>query len=122
MAEGFARAYGGGDLYVESAGTKPKGIHPYTRWAMNEVGIDTSAQTSKVLDPERMGSFDYVITLCGDARDHCPSVDGRHWEIPDPAAARGGPSDIIRTFRFVRNLIEKQVKQLLSEILQVSKV
>ena len=121
MAEAFTRYYGGDQVAVDSAGTSPKGIHPHTLWAMNEVGIDISHQTSDALEKKELGEFDYVITLCGEARDSCPvlptHVRSEHWGLPDPARARGKPLEVLQAFRVVRVQIERQVKNLLTRVL-----
>ena len=122
MAEGFARYYGGDDVNADSAGTHPVGINAYAKWAMNEAGIDISDQTSDPLEQKNLPQYDHIITLCGDARDNCPTLPSdanvEHWNLPDPAAVRGRPQDVINSFRAIRNEIEKRVKQLLTGILQ----
>lgn len=121
MAEGFARYYALDAVDVDSAGTRPVGVNPYAVWAMNEAGIDISGQTSDPVEEKDLQSYDYVVTLCGDARDHCPPlpphVKVAHWPLPDPARVKGSPRDIIAAFRHVRNEIERRVKGLLKEIL-----
>jgi arsenate reductase len=88
---------------------------------MNEVGVDISQQTSDALASKDLAGFDYVVTLCGDARDHCPSlpsgVSVEHWDLPDPAAVRGYPEEVQRSFRIVRYQLEKRVKVLLKRVL-----
>lgn len=122
MAEGFARYYGGDMVSVDSAGTNPSGIHSYTAWAMNEAGIDISSQTSDALESKDFSRFDYLVTLCGDARDRCPvlpaGIHCEHWDLPDPASVRGSPADRIKAFRMVRNEIEQRVKKVLETILR----
>ena len=121
MAEGFARYYGGARVGADSAGTRSRGIHPKTLWAMNEVGIDISHQTSDALAGKNLHEFDYVITLCGDARDRCPQlpagVEAEHWDLPDPARARGQSFEVIQAFRIIRYQIERRVQDLLERIL-----
>lgn len=124
MAEAFARYYGGDLVQVDSAGTDPKGIHEYTSWAMNEVGIDISNQSSDALDSKDLSQFDVAVTLCGDARDNCPSMPAgirtEHWDLPDPARARGQPLERLRAFRVVRLQIERRVKDLLQRLVGVN--
>jgi len=118
MAEGFARYYGGDLVEADSAGLQPKGVHPHTVWAMNEAGVDISSQTSDSLTSKRLDNFDVVVTLCGSARDNCPvmppGVPTEHWDLPDPAAARGKPLEVQAAFRIVRYQIERRVKDLLT--------
>ena len=91
---------------------------------MNEVGIDIRHQTSDPLSAFRLGDFDCVVTLCGDARDNCPplprTVRQEHWSMSDPAKSRGAPSDILKTFRVVRDQVERRVKALLERELHNS--
>lgn len=78
MAEGFAnhikkRMYSGKDLLILSAGVEPKPINPLSIKVMSEKGVDISNYKSKSLDDIDLTNADYIITLCGDARDRCPS-------------------------------------------------
>lgn len=120
MAEGFMRSYGGESIDVESAGTLPVGLNPNTVSAMNEVGIDISGQTSNSLQEKNIKEYDWVITLCGDARDSCPGVPAgvrtEHWSLLDPAQAEGSPKEIIEVFRVVRCQIENRVRKILEQI------
>jgi arsenate reductase len=82
-----------GDHYIAySAGTNPKGVDPRIIAVMNEIGCDISQQTSKGLDQFVDQQFDYVITLCDQAKERCPTFSGAaaiHWSFDDPAAAEG---------------------------------
>ena len=108
MAEGLARHFRIWDE-VRSAGTAPKGINPHAIMAMDEIGIDISAQQSKPLTPELISWADVVITLCGDARDSCPVLpSGKkhvHWGFDDPAAVEGEAEVVRAAFRRVRDEI-----------------
>lgn len=86
IAEGFARHLKADVLDASSAGTDPKGINPMAVAVMAEVGIDISGQESKHIDSFRDTAFDYVITLCGDARETCPFFPGKvvHHGFADP--------------------------------------
>lgn len=120
MAEAWARYYGGDRVVVDSAGTRPQGINPNAVWAMNEVGINILHQSSDPLSDKKLDKFDYVITLCGDARDSCPALPpgtkSEHWAIPDPAGVVGLPGDVIAAFRVVRYHIEQKVCDLLARV------
>lgn len=122
MAEGFARYYGGDRVEAHSAGVAPLPINPYAQWAMNEAGIDISGQQSSALDGLNLTSFDHVVTLCEEARERCAdlpsSVKSEHWEVLDPARARGKPLEVIQAFRLARNDIERRVKALLTNIFE----
>ena len=111
MAQAFARLHGGDQVEAYSAGSRPSGVvNPKAVAAMAELGYDLTTHASKSLDEVRDLAFDYVITMgCGDT---CPFIAARHrrdWQIPDPRAME--PAE----FRQVRDLIERQVKELLDE-------
>lgn len=120
IAEAFARYYGGDKIVAESAGVRPQGLNAYAIWCMNESGIDISQQLSKPLDGRNLSDYDYVITLCGDARDNCPAlpagIKSQHWSIPDPARVTGQPLEVLKAFRSVRNQVEVRVRRLLQEV------
>ena len=109
MAQAFATLHGAGRVAAYSAGSRPSGvINPKAIAAMAELGYDLSAHASKSLDEVRDQAFDYVVTMgCGDA---CPFIAAKHrldWQIPDPKHLE--PAE----FRQVRDLIERQVLDLL---------
>src|SRR5256714_3304302 len=88
MAEGFLRELGGGRFEVESAGVQPSGVRAEAVEAMREVGIDISRQRSKSVEEFAGREFDYVITVCDNARENCPLFPGKtervHWSFDDP--------------------------------------
>lgn len=94
---------GGGALDVHSAGTNPKGINPYTLQVLSEAGIDASAERSKHVSEYEGQQFDYVITVCDDAAEHCPLFPGDvqriHWSLRDPSAADGTDEEKFEAFR-----------------------
>ncbi len=93
MAEALLRRFGGSDFEVQSAGTAPKGVNPFTVEVLAKHGIDWSAATSKSVDLFLDESFDYVITVCDRARQSCPVFPGQHnslhWGLDDPAEVDG---------------------------------
>jgi len=113
MAAGFMNSLGAGRVEVLSAGSAPKdSINPIAVQAMQEVGIDISHNTPKVLTPEAVQESDAVITMgCGDA---CPFYPGKRYEdwVLDDPAGQG-----IESVRVMRDDIKKRVEQLLSELL-----
>lgn len=115
MAEGFAAKYLP-DWRVASAGVETHGLNPKAVAVMAEVGIDISQHQSKLIDLDYLTSSDLVVTLCGDAQDKCPmtppTVERRHWPLPDPAQAQGTDAEIMQVFRDVRDEIERRVKAL----------
>jgi arsenate reductase len=122
MAQAFLNHFAGDRFEAYSAGLEPKGIHPYTRKVMEEVGLDLMEHTSKHLS-EYMGKvhFGYLITLCSDADEKCPSTFpgmGRrlHWAFEDPAAFQGTDEETLEKFRQVRDQIERRVKEWVEDL------
>jgi thioredoxin type arsenate reductase len=125
MAEGLLRNFSGGSVEAWSAGTHPKAIHPYAVRAMQEIGIDISSQRSKSLESLRELEFDWVITVCDQARQSCPVLPGAlktlHWDVRDPAAAEGSDEERITAFRSVREDLCERIRLLLLEMQGASK-
>lgn len=119
MAEGFGKKYLGDEYNVYSAGVEAHGLNPRAVKVMAEAGIDISQQTSDIIDPELLNQADYVITLCGDARDRCPltpsHVKRDHWGFEDPARAEGSEEEQLKVFRRVRDEIEERIKKFGAE-------
>ena len=105
LAEALLRTRGGDAFEVHSAGTEPKGINPLTLRVLAEAGIDASWARSKSVTEFLGRSFDYVITVCDQARDACPVFPGvhesLHWGYEDPAAAEGTEEERLAVFRRV---------------------
>ena len=113
MAEGFALNLLPYNIYIKSAGTEAHGLNPYTVHTMNEVGIDISHHKSKKINNDEIEKFDLVITLCGDAKDKCPTLNVNkhvHWDIPDPANFKGNESHTKQKYSEVRELILDKIK------------
>lgn len=107
MAEALLRRAAGGAFAVESAGTDPGVLHPLAVRVMAEAGIDISSQRSKDVRGFLDQRFDYVITVCDDARERCPVFPGAvrqlHWSLPDPSAAGGDDEERAEAFRRARD-------------------
>ena len=105
LAEALLRSRGGADFEVHSAGTEPKGINPLTLRVLAEAGIDASWARSKSVNEYLGQSFDYVISVCDEARQVCPVFPGvhesLHWGYEDPAAAEGTEEERLAVFRRV---------------------
>ncbi|WP_456401645.1 arsenate reductase ArsC [Persephonella sp.] len=121
MAEGFCKFHSkilSLDIKVYSAGSKPAGeIHPLTYTVMKEKGIDISDQFSKSIDEIPLNELDYIITLCSEAVEDCPTFFGKHiehWNLPDPVKSKDNYQ--INSFRNVRDIIELKIKDLLKRI------
>jgi thioredoxin type arsenate reductase len=103
MAEAILEQVGGTAFEVESAGTEPKGVNPFTRRVLRDAGIDWSAATSKSVTQFTGRPFDYVVTVCDRARQACPVFPGAdqslHWDLADPAEVEGSDDDKLAAFR-----------------------
>ena len=122
MAEALLRKYGDDRFVAYSAGLEPKKIYPYTVQVMEEVGLSLDGQYSKSLT-EYMGQvhFGYMITVCADADEKCPSVfpgmgQRMHWGFEDPAAFVGSEEEILVKFREVRDQIDERIEAWLAEL------
>jgi arsenate reductase len=111
MAEGFLRHDAGNRFDVFSAGTKPSQVRPEAVSAMSEIGIDISGQRSKSVDEFAGQHFDYVLTVCDNARESCPIFPGRsvrlHRSFDDPALIQGSQDERMAGFRRVRDELRK---------------
>ncbi|HSU30708.1 MAG TPA: arsenate reductase ArsC [Bryobacteraceae bacterium] len=108
MAEGLLRHYAGDAFEVESAGTKPGTIRPEAITAMREIGIDISGHRSKHVDAFEGQHFDYVITVCDNAKESCPifsgTVERLHHSFDDPPPpSEGTDEERMAAFRRVRD-------------------
>ncbi len=112
MAEGFLKSFAP-HLEVYSAGTAPaRTVHHLAVKVMQEVGIDLSGSFPKNVSQFLDQQFDYVITVCDQARETCPVFTGNvlhrlHLGFEDPAAFSGSPQETLRVFRTVRDEIRE---------------
>jgi arsenate reductase len=105
MAEGLLRHDAGEKFEVKSAGTKAGSVRPEAIAVMREAGIDITGHRSKHVDEFTGQQFDYVITVCDNARETCPVFFGKaeklHQDFEDPAAATGPEEERLGVFRRV---------------------
>ena len=117
MAEALIRSKGGDAFEAHSAGTHPRGINPLTRRVLAESGIDASWARSKSVDEYLGQSFDYVITVCDEARQECPVFPGEHesmhWGYEDPAVAEGSEEERLAVFRRVFIQLSERIGQFI---------
>lgn len=110
IAEGYLRYFAQGKAEIFSAGVETHGVNPRAITVMKEDGIDISGHTSNHINEYEGIDFDYVITVCDNAREQCPyfptTAQKFHQNFPDPAKATGSESEIMDEFRRVRNLIK----------------
>ena len=122
MAEGFLKSFDK-NLEVYSAGTKPaEKVNPFAVKAMKEVGIDISNGIAEDVDKYLTQSFDYVITVCANAKETCPVFMGNvkhrlHIGFDDPADAVGTEDEVMPVYRRVRDEIKKEFFNFYSKIL-----
>jgi len=113
MAEGLLRSMAGNRFEAGSAGTEKTSVHPLAIRAMAELGIDTSAQSSKRYEDIAAQAWDCVITVCDDANERCPIVPGSvkrlHWSFEDPSRAAGDEPQRLAVFRRVRDQIQDRL-------------
>ena len=119
MAEGLLRAMGDGAIDVFSAGTKPGIVRPEAIAVMAERGIDISSHRSKHVDEFAGQTFDYVITVCDNAKETCPVFPGAprrvHWGLPDPAAVEGDETVRLEAFGRVCAMLTERFEHFLAE-------
>ena len=120
MAEAIVNARLGDTWQAVSAGTKPAGyVHPRAVEALSEIGIQHEGR-SKRADEFRSVDFDLVVTVCDSAAEECPVWLGKgrrvHHSFPDPAKAEGTEDEIMNLFRTVRDDIEHEITQLLTQV------
>jgi arsenate reductase (thioredoxin) len=114
MAEGLLRHHAGDRFEVFSAGTNPSHVRPEAMEVMRELEIDISGHRSKSVDEFAGQSFDYVLTVCDDAKESCPIFSGKtvaiHHNFEDPAALQGSEEERLKLFRRIRDEIREYLK------------
>lgn len=114
MAEGLLRHDAGERFDVFSAGTRPSHVRPEAIAVMRELGIDISGQRSKSVDEFADQQFDYVLTVCDNAKESCPVFPGNgvmiHQAFEDPAALQGSEGERLALFRRVRDEIRRYLR------------
>jgi arsenate reductase len=126
MAEGFLKSLDN-ELEVLSAGTFPAlKVNSYAVEVMSEIGIDISKNYPKKIEDYTNRAFDYVITVCDNARDVCPVFTGNvkntlHIGFDDPAETMGSREQILKVYRRVRDEIKREFKKFYKDISRVSK-
>jgi arsenate reductase len=114
IAEALLRDFGGVEFEVNSAGTQPGVVNPYTIRVLDEIGIDWSAARSKSVSEFMGRPFDYVITVCDRARQTCPVFPGNHntlhWGLDDPAEVEGTDEYKLEAFRRTRTEIATRLR------------
>lgn len=119
IAEGYLRHFAGDKAEIYSAGVETHGVNPRAIATMKEDGIDISHHTSNNIDEYFNIDFDFVITVCDNAKERCPYFPTKarqfHQNFPDPAKAVGVEEIIKAEFRAVRQLIKIYCEEFVSE-------
>ena len=119
MAEGLLRHMAGDRFEAHSAGTRPGTVRPEAIAVMREIGIDISGHRSKHVDEYAGQQFDFVITVCDNAREACPVFPAGathiHWSFEDPAAATGPEEHRLAEFRRIRDQISGRLQEFLKQ-------
>lgn len=120
MAEGYLRHLAGDRFEVISAGLEPSLVNPQAIQVMLEDGVDISHHTSKDVNQFIGQEFDFIITVCDNAKERCPFFPGQaeriHWSFEDPAALKGTEAEILTVFRKVRDQIREGIKDFLNNL------
>ena len=114
MAEGWLRHLAKPSVEAFSAGTDPQTVNSLAVESMHERDVDISGHRSKSIREFLGQRFDFVITVCDQAREHCPAFPDSphllHWSIPDPAKAEGTREEQQAAFRLVRDEIRGRIE------------
>ncbi len=118
IAEGYLRHFAGNKAEVYSAGVETHGVNPKAIQIMQEDGIDISHHTSNNVNEYKDIDFDYVITVCDNAKERCPYFPSKakkfHYNFPDPAKATGTEEQVMQQFNDVRDMIKNYSKEFVA--------
>lgn len=120
MAHGFLKSFDP-NIAVYSGGTKPeKQVNPFAVKVMQEVGIDISSHTPVHVDDYIDKSFDYLITVCDDAKETCPVFSGLvsrrvHMGFEDPSKYKGKDDEVLQQYQKIRDQIFERLKDFYNE-------
>lgn len=113
----MAKSLWGANALIQSAGSKPSSVNPFSIKALAEIGIDISGQYSKSVADIDPATVDTVITLC--AEEECPVFLGKaeriHWPLPDPGKDASTDEEKLKSFRDVRDEILRKLKEFKAE-------
>lgn len=119
IAEGYLRHFSKGRAEVYSAGIETHGVNPKAVEVMKEDGMDISGHTSNHVDEYSAVDFDYVITVCDNAKENCPFFPSKaqrfHYNFPDPAKMQGTDAEVMNEFRSVRQMIKDYSENFVEE-------
>ncbi|WGQ11501.1 arsenate reductase ArsC [Pedobacter gandavensis] len=111
IAEGYLRHFAGNKALIYSAGIETHGVNPRAIETMKQDGIDISTHTSNHIEEYMALDFDFLITVCDNAKESCPFFPTQaikfHYNFPDPAKATGTEAEIQAKFAEVRDMIKE---------------
>ncbi len=118
MAEGLLRHIAGDHFEVFSAGVAPSHVRAEAVETMSEINIDISNHRSKSVDEFAGQTFDYVLTVCDNAKESCPVFPGKtkciHWSFDDPAAVEGTTQEKLAAFKKIRDQIAEKLRDFIT--------
>ena len=121
LAEGYLRHFAGNKALIYSAGIETHGVNPRAIDTMKADGIDISGHTSNNVEEYMDIDFDFVITVCDNAKESCPYFPTQavkfHYNFPDPAKASGTEEEVMEEFRRVRDIIKEFCKEFVEKLL-----
>lgn len=119
IAEAYLQYFANEKAEIYSAGVETHGVNPKAITIMLEDGINISNHTSNHIDEYAAIDFDMVITVCDNAKEHCPYFPTKakkfHHNFPDPAKATGSDEEIMNQFRTVREQIKRYCRQFVED-------
>ncbi len=119
IADGYLKYLAADKAQIYSAGVETHGVNPKAIETMKEDGIDISQNTSNNVDEYNDIDFDFIITVCDNAKERCPFIPSKakkfHYNFPDPAKAKGTEEEINQEFRNVRGMIKDYCEQFVKE-------
>lgn len=122
IAEGYLKHFAEGKANVYSAGIETHGVNPRAIAIMKEDGVDISNHTSNNVSEYNDVVFDYIITVCDNAKENCPYFPSQaerfHYNFEDPAKAKGNEEEIMSKFREVRGEIKEYSDNFIKTYIQ----
>ena len=122
IAEGYLKYFAGNKAQIYSAGIGTHGVNPKAIEIMKRDGIDISAHTSNNVKEYTDIDFDFVITVCDNAKESCPYFPGKavklHYNFPDPAKAKGTEEEVMQQFTEVREMIKQYAQNFVNKNLK----
>jgi len=119
IAHGYLQKFAGNKAKVYSAGVETHGVNPKAIAIMREDGIDISNHTSNNVMEYVNINFDFIITVCDNAKERCPyfpsNANKFHYNFPDPAKAMGTEEEVMNEFRKVRAMIKDYSEKFIKD-------